>query len=949
MTMKKHFLLLMMAFFSLAGWAQIDITNATAGAAARTYGSGADLTIEVRLDGAVAAENYTVDTKFYTSEALNEVVKVGAADATKETLPVGTHYIKITGNEAKGYTGTKAIELKVNKAPLHLTIATQHTVYGTPFTVTAPIDYALRYDNPAAPEYELKNGETLAQAVAGTITAVNYTGTDATKSATGTALDPAKDPYDVTFEGLTSANYELTCTGAMDIWKKSIVNGTKLATGIAISATGNTATYNKAAQAPTFTVSLNGTALTAEEFAANFTAETAGDATNAGSAVFTIKSKATGNFEGDYTGSEDNKDAATYKLTINPAVAIVKAKKQTREYNGVTTEAATALGLAAAQFDWTGLFAGDAIEAVPVANLNEDAKNAGEYSIVLTAPAAGWGNANYTVGLDNTGVYEITKKALTITADDKNVVFGAAAPTLTATIVGYTGKDADAQAAELAELKKGVSAKFVDGFDYSTAEAGTYPNKIEPVVDATKAAATFANYTWEGAGQLVKGKLTIGAAQILIAIKAAKKTYGAADPEDLANSVTVTGATAGLTKTPTVKRVAGEDVGTYLMTIDTEAEAQEGYEILYTSTPVYFTIEKAPLTITALTQILPIQANVAAATAALDQAAVTITGLVNGDTKDKIGYSLAVADGTEVGTVDTYANKIEVTAADDVDGKQNKNYTITKVNGNLVISSGATLATIDLPADETLMDILNYNDGANVNAKVEFKRDQALASATWAAEKWNTLVLPFDIRIADLSKALGYAIVNVVNPEKTTEKNVVFKLKMSGTITANTPFLVKTEDAIANNATITFNNVTIKKPASEYPSIAADDGTLGYKFVGAYKTKAIDNSLSYIRFLLGNDNQWKYIKSSSTNTWNIVPFAAYIDLGEANVSNAREITFTMEDVDGTKTSIRSIDTESIESNYGVANGWYTIGGMKLQGAPTQKGIYINNGKKVIIK
>ena len=939
---------MLMALLPLAGWAQIDLSQATAGAAARTYGSDAALVIEVRLDGTVDASKYDVDAKFYTSTALNEVVKVNGVDATRQTLPAGKHYIKITGKEELGYTGTKAIELIVNKAPLELTIATQHTVYGTPFTVTAPIAYSLKYANPADPSYQLKNEETLAEVVSGTITKINYTGTNATKSATGAALDPAVDPYDVTFEGLTSANYELTCTGAMDIWKKSILNGAKLADGIAISSTGNIVTYNRDFQAPTFTVSLNGTPLTAEQFAANFSAtKTSGDNKNAGNAVFTIQSKAAGNFEGDYTGTDANKDLATYKLTINPAVAIVKAKKQTRPYDGSETKTTAALGLAAEQFEWTGLFAGDAIGGVPVAKVHTNIKNAGSTTIDLTAPGGGFTNDNYTVGLDNTGVYEVTKTALTITADNKTVEFGAATPTLTATISGHVS-DAD-----LKELKKGVSAKFVDGFDYATAAAGEYNNKIEPVVDATKAAATFANYTWEG--NLTKGKLTIGAAQILIAIKAASKVYGEKDPADLANSVTVTGATAGLLTPPTVKRVAGEDAGEYLMTIDAEATAKAGYEILYTSTPVKFTIEKAPLTITALTQIMPAKANVAAATAALDQAAVSIEGLVNGDTKANISWSLAVADGTNVTVAGTKEDKIEVTAADVVEGFKNKNYTITKVKGDLVISGGAELATIELPADGTLMDILNYNNGANVNAKVQFKRDQTLGGArTWAAEQWNTLVLPFDIKIKDLSKALGYAIVNVVDPEKTTEKNVVFKLQMSGEIKANTPFVVKTEDAIADAAYIQFDNVTIKKPASAYPSIDASTTAsgLGYKFVGAYETKKIDKTLSYLRFLLGNSEKWAYIKSSSENSWNIVPFAAFIDLGEANVTAAREIIFTMEELDGTTTAIRSIDAETpeiVNNKTGVVEGWYTLNGVKLNAAPTQKGIYIYNGKKVAVQ
>jgi hypothetical protein len=31
------------------------------------------------------------------------------------------------------------------------------------------------------------------------------------------------------------------------------------------------------------------------------------------------------------------------------------------------------------------------------------------------------------------------------------------------------------------------------------------------------------------------------------------------------------------------------------------------------------------------------------------------------------------------------------------------------------------------------------------------------------------------------------------------------------------------------------------------------------------------------------------------------------------------------------------------------NNWYTLDGRKLQGKPTTKGVYINNGRSVVIK
>ena len=48
------------------------------------------------------------------------------------------------------------------------------------------------------------------------------------------------------------------------------------------------------------------------------------------------------------------------------------------------------------------------------------------------------------------------------------------------------------------------------------------------------------------------------------------------------------------------------------------------------------------------------------------------------------------------------------------------------------------------------------------------------------------------------------------------------------------------------------------------------------------------------------------------------------------------------------------DTDGLTPNpspmgEGSAGAWYTINGRRLHGKPTQRGIYINNGRKVVIK
>ena len=64
-------------------------------------------------------------------------------------------------------------------------------------------------------------------------------------------------------------------------------------------------------------------------------------------------------------------------------------------------------------------------------------------------------------------------------------------------------------------------------------------------------------------------------------------------------------------------------------------------------------------------------------------------------------------------------------------------------------------------------------------------------------------------------------------------------------------------------------------------------------------------------------------------------------------SSARAITFRFAD---DITGVETIDNGQLTiDNYAGADVWYTINGVKLSGKPTAPGMYINNGKKILIK
>ena len=62
----------------------------------------------------------------------------------------------------------------------------------------------------------------------------------------------------------------------------------------------------------------------------------------------------------------------------------------------------------------------------------------------------------------------------------------------------------------------------------------------------------------------------------------------------------------------------------------------------------------------------------------------------------------------------------------------------------------------------------------------------------------------------------------------------------------------------------------------------------------------------------------------------------------------QRITVKLVSASGETTAIGEIDTTTGEMTFD-SEAWYTLDGVRLSGKPSTKGIYINNGKKVVIK
>ena len=229
--------------------------------------------------------------------------------------------------------------------------------------------------------------------------------------------------------------------------------------------------------------------------------------------------------------------------------------------------------------------------------------------------------------------------------------------------------------------------------------------------------------------------------------------------------------------------------------------------------------------------------------------------------------------------------------------------------------------------------ILANNDANNATTIAAYDgltRRVTLSGRTlYQDNSWNTMCLPFDLTIA--SSPLDGATVKVLNTTTTAfaanSLSVEFE-DAPATIPAGTPFVVKWASG-SNITDPVFTGVTIDNAT---PSVAFTGGS----FVGNYAPVVLAEN-DYTKLYLGAANKLYWPAADVT----LNSFRAYFYLPGATAAPAFKLDFGDEVVTGIS-NVKSGKTEGNDS-------WYTVDGRKLDKQPTMKGVYVNNGRKVVVK
>ena len=278
------------------------------------------------------------------------------------------------------------------------------------------------------------------------------------------------------------------------------------------------------------------------------------------------------------------------------------------------------------------------------------------------------------------------------------------------------------------------------------------------------------------------------------------------------------------------------------------------------------------------------------------------------------------------------------------------NYTFTDNHDILNVPETVNI-TLQDNADNTETLSSNYNHPVNATLT-----DRTL----YKDGSWNTLCLPFDLALE--GSPLAGATVKTFESSSydilTGELTLNFTTSSLTTLSAGTPYLVKWDKPEpykaynGNNASTcsdivapTFSGVTISAIKG------GSAGSMYVDFCGFFSPVSLTANDKTVLFLgAGNTLYWP----SETMTVNACRAVFRLHNGltvGSTASGVRVRAFSL-NIEGEEKplSISPVGerTEAFPRE-GLDGVWYTLDGRKLSGKPTQKGVYVHNGFKTVIK
>lgn len=211
---------------------------------------------------------------------------------------------------------------------------------------------------------------------------------------------------------------------------------------------------------------------------------------------------------------------------------------------------------------------------------------------------------------------------------------------------------------------------------------------------------------------------------------------------------------------------------------------------------------------------------------------------------------------------------------------------------------------------------------------------------------WNTLCLPFDLALSGSVLDGDGVVAKVLDGANTSLDNTgLLSLTFNetpSTIPAGTPFIIKWDNTGGHLTNVRFSDVTLNNAAPTavtFSNAFEGDG----QFVGTYSPFGITSDNIDKIVLLSDANTLGYSKNPRT----LRSCRAHFMIPTSSSGIRAMMDFDIDFNGGESTGVAALNDngEMIHDN----DGWYTLTGVKLDGKPTRRGIYLHNGRKEVVQ
>jgi len=267
--------------------------------------------------------------------------------------------------------------------------------------------------------------------------------------------------------------------------------------------------------------------------------------------------------------------------------------------------------------------------------------------------------------------------------------------------------------------------------------------------------------------------------------------------------------------------------------------------------------------------------------------------------------------------------------------------------------SGVQNVVIDGVASEIVLTDATGNNNfycpQSFTAKsISYSHDFSQTTEIEVCRGWETIALPFDVQ------SITHESHGTLVPFGGGSNGYPFWLRQLSTngltratkIEANHPYLLCMPNNIIyppeynQNGTVTFSSSNVTVPVTSSRSISGAGVTLHAAFQQVSKS-------SSIYALNVGETRGEYPEGSvfEQNYRDIRPFQAYT----THSAGSRSF-ITLESLGGNDDATGIEDLRIKNSEFGDAEGvWYSLDGRRLDAKPTKKGVYVKDGRKIVIK